>query len=297
MSRRKTEYMREWRARHPEHREYMRQWRAENAERILAYRKQWYEEHKEREKETAYRWQDDNPFLVSLYAKVASANRTYPGTLTIEDVRDVVARCDGTCYWCRKVLTDRRDFTLEHLKPINDPEYLTIACRSCQSAKLAVTGQPRVFTVAQRRARDSACHRRYDAAHSEELAAKKKEYANKNSEDIRAYQAEYYELNHAQINESVRQYRLANAEAIRLKRREFRLENAARLRAERNLYREANRDHINARQKAYRAAHRDHINATDKASREMRGIEASNAKRRIAYAIRRAALIPQRINS
>lgn len=131
-----TEYMRKWRAEHPEYLEYMQRWRGENKERLAEYRRDRYAAHRSEEKAAAVSWAKKYPFEVLLHSKASAANNRYEGRITAQDIRELLERDGLVCYWCKKAIELRRDFTLEHLEPINDPSVLAIACQACNCARL-----------------------------------------------------------------------------------------------------------------------------------------------------------------
>ncbi len=191
MSKAKTEYMREWRAEHPEHRQYMREWREANKEKLAQYRRQWYEAHRAKEKENAVVWQKTNIIECAINRKVASANQRYRGHICSQDIRDLIERDGWFCYWCKKPIETLRDFTLEHLEPFNDPEVLAIACHSCNCARL-----PRWGLTAR---------------------LERKEYLARRKEQKRAYDDQWRADNKEHVNEMQRARYYANIE----KKREY----------------------------------------------------------------------------
>jgi hypothetical protein len=131
--------MRVYRTRHKkELQTYMKKWRKEHAEQIRKSRRRWYLKHAEEEKLKTQQWNKENPFEAKLARMVTKANRKYKiGKLTVEDVRKIVEKANFSCYWCKKEKLKGRNMTLEHLKPINDKQFLTIACLSCNSKQLS----------------------------------------------------------------------------------------------------------------------------------------------------------------
>lgn len=132
--------------------DYMKKWRAANKDRIRQYRRKQYIEHREEQIAYSTRWGQENPERFSLQRKAVSANLRYSGKITTADVEAVIARCGRMCHWCGKQDLANRDLTLEHLRPINDPRHLVIACLSCNAAKIQIYG-PRK-TNEERRADD-----------------------------------------------------------------------------------------------------------------------------------------------
>lgn len=193
-------YMRGWRAKHPEYREYMRQWRAANAERLAAYRRQRYEANHEREIDLCVIWQNDHPVEAAIHRKVAAANKYYPGRITAQDVRDVIARVGWICCWCKEPIRRLRDFTLEHLEPRNDPACLSIACHSCNCAKLPSAGLSKRLTLDERKARiqqrsvspeKRAYDQRYKREHKDQENAAQRARYHANLDARRAYFREW----------------------------------------------------------------------------------------------------------
>lgn len=159
------EYMRKWRAEHPEHKQKLREWRDKNSEKLAEYRRQYHQSHLPEAAEQARRWREGNLFEAAIHRKVASANKRYPERITVQDLRDVIEMSGWKCCWCAKDIVSMRDFTLEHLQPINRSEHLAIACMKCNSAKLPTYGRTRRYTTEERNARinvDRRKKRAYD---------------------------------------------------------------------------------------------------------------------------------------
>lgn len=191
----KTEYMRAWRAKHPEHRDYMRQWRETHAEQLKAYRQRYYEEHAEREIDLAVIWQKAHLVEAAIHRKIAAAHERYPGRITAQDIRDLVARVGWVCCWCKKAITSLRDFTLEHLEPVNDPKHLAIACAACNAAKVPSSGLARRLTLEERQERVRAARRKsgddWRNEHREQSNANQRARYHANIEERRAYFREW----------------------------------------------------------------------------------------------------------
>lgn len=133
--------MRAYRAAHPEYADYMRRWRAENADHRRAYQRKWYFEHRDSQVAGAMQWNRDHRLDYALHRKVAAAHARYPGRITVDDIRALLERQGWVCHWCKKEITKMRDLTLEHLKPVNDPQHITIACLPCNAARLPLFGR------------------------------------------------------------------------------------------------------------------------------------------------------------
>ena len=131
------------------HKRYMREWRKKNKKAYRKYRFKYLEDNKEKLKEQAKKYyvkhrkelirqaterQNNHP-LKSLRLKVVSANKRYPDRIKLADVLFVVDKYKNTCHWCGKKDLQGRDLTLEHLKPINKREFLTLACLKCNGSK------------------------------------------------------------------------------------------------------------------------------------------------------------------
>jgi len=90
-------------------------------------------------------WCSRNPEAVA----AKDMRRRAAGRISAEELRGVRAMADGICAYCFK----RRRLTVDHCDPIsrggtNDPSNLVMACRSCNSAKGALT--PLEFMLKQR---------------------------------------------------------------------------------------------------------------------------------------------------
>lgn len=157
-----AENQRKWRERHPEHKEYMRQWREKHADHIKEYRRNFYQANHERENDQSVFWQEEHVLETAIHRKVAAAHRIYPGRIRAKDIRDLIDRVGWMCCWCKKDIIKLRDFTLEHLQPVNDPKHLAIACHSCNCAKLPSSGLTKRMTLEERRKRYYPIKKAYD---------------------------------------------------------------------------------------------------------------------------------------
>jgi hypothetical protein len=187
--------MREWRANHPEHREYMRQWREANKERISKWRRERYLAHLEEENAYAVAWDKEHVLESVIIRKVCSANNRYHGKLCTQDIRDLIERDGWFCHWCKKPIETLKDFTLEHLEPVNDPAVLALACHSCNCARL-----PRWGLMAR---------------------LQKKEYLDRRKDAKREYDKRWKEEHRDQENEGQRKRYWAHVEERRAYFREW----------------------------------------------------------------------------
>lgn len=144
----RSAYMRLWREKNKnKDREYMAEWREANIEWIKEYRRDRYNKNKKKEKKSAVSWQKKNPYKFMLICKAAAANKRYPGKITYKDIETVINRDGKKCYWCKKDILEISDLTLEHLKPVNQIEHLTIACRNCNGSKLHLRNGRRPYKI------------------------------------------------------------------------------------------------------------------------------------------------------
>ncbi len=154
--------------------EYMRQWREANREKIRASRRAYYEVHRAETVPQAMQWNKQHPLEHSISKKVAAANRRYEGRIGSSDVLAVIERDGWKCFWCSIKLT-ASTFTLEHLRPFNDPEVLTLACHSCNSAKRPSCGwcsvEEREIFVAQSKEKRRISGRLWKIKHREHVNA------------------------------------------------------------------------------------------------------------------------------
>jgi hypothetical protein len=120
--------------------EYMKRWRAANKARIKEWAKGWYRKNRVKEIARATQRVADDYGRHLLLCKVTKANLTYPGRLTLKDLLTVIERSGRRCYWCGKENLEGRDLTLEHLQPVNDVQHLTIACLTCNAARIQIHG-------------------------------------------------------------------------------------------------------------------------------------------------------------
>jgi len=187
--------MRQWREKHPEHRDYMRQWREAHADHLKAYRRKRYEENFEREIDLAVLWQHEHVVEAAIHRKIAAAHERYPGRIRAKDIRDLIDRDGWVCCWCKKAIETLRDFTLEHLQPVNDPKHLAIACAACNSAKVPSSGLGRRLTIEERQERVLAARNKagdsWRREHREQSNAAQRARYHANIEQRRAYFREW----------------------------------------------------------------------------------------------------------
>lgn len=118
-----------------------KRWRDKNKEKRKIYRRKYYLKHQEFLKEYSNSHRDRQ--RSQLCKRASRANKRYPGRITIKDIDFIVNRDGWNCYWCKKKIEKLNDLTLEHLKPVNKVEYLTIACLVCNCARLHKAGGKR----------------------------------------------------------------------------------------------------------------------------------------------------------
>lgn len=134
-------YMRKWRDKNREKNDsYQAEWKKAHKAEVSLYNKLYRQAHAKEHREINARWRKNHPDRFDAGLKAAAAKRRYPGEITAADVLVVIERCDRKCYWCGKANLAGRDLTLEHLKPVNDLAHLTVACLSCNAARLALKG-------------------------------------------------------------------------------------------------------------------------------------------------------------
>lgn len=136
----RAEYMRNFRATHPDYKIYMREYRKKHRAKVYADRQAWREANRERNAKLANNWYHTHLFIATCGKKAAAANKYYPGKLTTKDVAGVIEKSGRKCHWCGRENLSGQNLTLEHLRPINDIQYLVIACKSCNSARLHLRG-------------------------------------------------------------------------------------------------------------------------------------------------------------
>ncbi len=139
--------------------EYMAKWREANRERIKEYRKQRYLNHRKDEILAASRWISEHYDDFLLQRKAVSANARYPGTITTDDVRKIIEKCNGACHWCDKKNLKGRDLTIEHLAPVNNPDNIVLACFSCNCSRIPTRGRRK--TEEERRVERKAYHKNW----------------------------------------------------------------------------------------------------------------------------------------
>lgn len=144
-----------WRRQHPKlSREKARRQRAEVSEGRRQKKAEWAlanpqkvaeakQRHIDKNRARVARWKAENPELALATGKANLAKRRYPNTGHIDGalVLEVIRRSGGKCHWCGKEKLKGRDLTLEHLRPINAIEHLTIACYRCNASRRARSTQ------------------------------------------------------------------------------------------------------------------------------------------------------------
>lgn len=171
---RKAEYMRKWRKDNEHFKEYQRKYREKNKARIAAQRAEHRRKNAKQIEERERARREADPFLFVCRKKAVKANKYYSDgpRLTADDIKAVVERCGWKCHWCGKKIEEPSDLTLEHLKPTNDLENLTIACLSCNSAKIHQGGE-----------------RLSDDERKEKLKRQNREWRERNRDKVRAKEA------------------------------------------------------------------------------------------------------------
>lgn len=155
--------------------DYLKNWRKANPDKVRAQQQAYYHRTKEDQKRRATAWQKANPERIALIRKARAANLRYPGRISSKDV-DLVLQRNGTkCHWCGKPDLKGRDLTLEHLKPINDVRYLTIACLSCNASR-AHSRDGRRFTEAELRQHNVDRASKWQAEHQDQRRIYMREY-------------------------------------------------------------------------------------------------------------------------
>ena len=150
-----AEYMRKWRNGNEDYAEYMRQYRQENRDKIASDHQAWRQRNQKRNAELAREWIVKNPVLAACIRKAQAANSRFPGRLTAQDVFEIIERSGYKCHWCGKENLRGPDLTLEHLQPVNDKRYLTVACRSCNGAHKHKYSDRIPITPEERKAKDA----------------------------------------------------------------------------------------------------------------------------------------------
>jgi hypothetical protein len=137
----RTLYMRRWREKNrAKNDRYQAAWKKAHRTEIALYNKLYRRAHAKEHRERNARWREANRERFDAGLKVAAAKRRYPGDLCVADVLAVIEKSGRRCHWCGKSKLKGRDLTLEHLKPVNDLAHLTVACLSCNAARLALKG-------------------------------------------------------------------------------------------------------------------------------------------------------------
>lgn len=169
---------------------YMRKYRDKHADAIKQYQREYYAKTRDRQKQASVLWQQRNPERFKLFCKVTSANRRYPGKLTVKDIEFVIERYGRKCYWCAKDNLKDRDFTLEHLEPRNHRDVLVIACLPCNASKCARMKRPRK-TKDEIRAERKIYHGKWRAANAEYILVKSREYQEMHKDKLKEYNRQY----------------------------------------------------------------------------------------------------------
>lgn len=124
---------------------YRKIWKAKNKDKTAVYRRRNYLKYQEARKK--YANEHRNPARTLLGKKASCANKRYPGKITIKDIDFIIQRDGKKCHWCKKQITEKGDLTLEHLKPVNDVQYLTIACLACNNSRKHLRGGTRPYLI------------------------------------------------------------------------------------------------------------------------------------------------------
>lgn len=196
------------------------------------------------------KWRRDNPDLNKCRKAAETANRRYPGTgrVTGENLVAVVHRCNRTCYWCKKENLQGGDLTFEHLRPMNDPKHIVLACRSCNAIRLS----------------HGNIRRTKEEKYQAELA-QKREHNALTAEHRRVYRRQYYETNAEAIKAKAREYHRENKEKLAPAKREYDQKRYQERRAEKiaqaRAWKQANRKLVLAQRRANYALKRKEQNA------------------------------------
>ena len=102
--------------------------------------REYYERNRDRILRRTKEYRQRDPWKTLMMVKAASANRRYPGKLTWRDMATVFERQGRICFYCGKTDLHGRDLTIEHIKPINDPQFLTVSCLACNIARIQTRG-------------------------------------------------------------------------------------------------------------------------------------------------------------
>lgn len=187
-----------WKEHYEKNKEKLRlksqKWKEKNRDKVNEYARDYYYANKDECNKKKDRWRKNNPEKATLHQKASTANRRYPGKITVQDIRDILEKQGRKCYWCGKANLEGRDFTLEHLRPNNSQEDVAIACLSCNTAKVHKTGK--LLTPKEKLERKKENRRRDYYKNAEVRKKKSMEWAIKNRERLRLYQKEYREKQH-----------------------------------------------------------------------------------------------------
>ncbi len=169
-----------------------RVWRKANAERVAEYSKRYYRENKDKRNRASTLWAQSRRDRIQLISKAQAANQRYgsTGRLGVKDIEAVVERCGRKCHWCGKENLTNRDFTLEHLQPINRLEFLTIACQACNTGHAGENGG-RIQTPEERKAKEKALRHAHYVAHKEHNKEVTRQWIANNLERHRKSKREY----------------------------------------------------------------------------------------------------------
>lgn len=133
--------------------EYMLRWRESNRDHVAAYRKKYYEKNREKLIAAAMqRTHADYPRF-RWRARVAAANKRYPGRITVKDLDALLQRQGPACYHCGKTGLADRDLTIEHLQPVNNMRHVVLSCHACNCAKKHIPKLTREEKLRRQRAR------------------------------------------------------------------------------------------------------------------------------------------------
>lgn len=138
----KRESAREWRAKNPSLvNAYARQYRLGHPERRAERQRRYARAHPEKAVARAARWRDAHPGKAAEYRRNRRAREANaPGSHTVADIRDQLARQRGRCFWCWGKVGPK--YHVDHVTPLalggsNGPENLVVACPSCNLEKKA----------------------------------------------------------------------------------------------------------------------------------------------------------------
>jgi hypothetical protein len=190
--------------------------------------------------------------LSRIKSLIGHMRHRYPGAITAEDYRNIVAAAEGKCYWCDRPV-EGAAITIEHLKPINDPQFMVVACRSCNARKLA--GGRRTSVEVR--------------AHREQLRTlptpmTEAERAVSKIEVLKAWRAR----NPDRSKEDSRKFREANRELVNARSAQWKLDHADQVAEYKRKHRAENPGQGTAQYRAWRAAHPEHARETKRAWNE-----------------------------